>query len=163
MANVVKHKEKHHFQRLNVIFPSRQRGPGLCRRLHPGPPPGLPKSSKNVVFFHKGFGEHFVRQNAPKWLPKLSQNLSFWRLLGVQGLSINFWAFLYQIWLLSERPEPSIRMRRASVCSRLAVFERSLFLVISILCSILAPFWRQKRSKMTQKVIQKTARFLTPF
>ena len=74
MANVVKHKEKQHFQGINVIFPSRQSTLRLCRRLHPGPPPGLPKSSKNGVFFHEGFGEHFVRQNAPKWLPKWSQN-----------------------------------------------------------------------------------------
>ena len=136
MANVVKHKEKHHFQGLNVIFPCRQRGAGRIPPRTSWAPPGLPKSSKNVELFHKGFGEHFVRQNASKWLPKWIQNLTFWRLLGVLGLSINFWAFLYQICLLFERPEPSIRMRRASVCSRLAVFEQSLFLV-----AFCPPFW----------------------
>ena len=56
MANVVKHKEKHHFQGLNVIFPCPQRVCASAAGYTLGPPLGSQNPLKIECFSIKVLG-----------------------------------------------------------------------------------------------------------
>ena len=120
---------------------------------HFGPPLGTQKSLKIECFFMKVF---------------LSQNVTFWRLLGVLGSSIDFGAFLFiffpksgAFWDLgpSKMSFPSRRRAKIHIFARFTLFSEN----VRKSPKNSLQFDLKSGPKRLKKGIQKTARFQTPF